>query len=72
MTFAPFSQEARGAGWEVGENFNGKKQLSPLPILHPLAEQEKDRLSEDRSFRLAGRASRLERDRPVLRCQDGS
>src|SRR5207249_4912293 len=21
MTFAPFSQEGRGAGWEVGENF---------------------------------------------------
>jgi hypothetical protein len=31
MTFAPFSQEGRGAGWEVGENFRGKKPLSPLP-----------------------------------------
>ncbi len=25
MTFAPFSQEGRGAGWEIGENFKGKK-----------------------------------------------
>jgi hypothetical protein len=25
MTFGPFSQEGSGVGWEVGENFKGKK-----------------------------------------------
>jgi len=31
MTFASFSPDGRGAGWEIGENLRRKKPLSPLP-----------------------------------------
>ncbi len=40
MTFAPFSQEGRGAGWEVGYNFKGKKPWErPVPY-EPDASEE--------------------------------
>jgi len=47
MTFAPFSQEGRGAGWEVGESFKGKKLFKKLwnAALQLASVQESDILS---------------------------